>query len=119
MDIFWSVALPLMKARGIKQKNIVDLTGRSSGRVCEWIKDGVIPRADDALKIADLLGVSVRYLLTGEDDKELSAREKELLKVCSLLGDDKFDIVLQTARVMRKDVQEASGDGSSSAVSSQ
>ena len=112
---FWSVALPLMKKKGIKQKDIVDLTGHSSGRVCDWIKEKVIPKADDALKIADLLGVSVRYLLTGEDDKELSAREKELLRICSILSDDKFEAVLNVAKVMRKDTDRELSGGSSSA----
>lgn len=111
---FWSVALPLMKTRGIKQKEIVELTGRSSGTVSDWIKDKTVPRADDAVKIADLLGVSVRYLVTGEVERELSDRENELLRICSILSDDKFEAVLNVARVMRKDTDRELGGGSSS-----
>lgn len=112
---FWSVALPLMKARGIKQKEVAMATGHSSGRVSDWIDRKIMPKADDAIIIADMLGVSVRYLVTGQVEKELSDRENELLRVCSILKEDKFDIVLQTARLMRKDMERELSGGSSSA----
>ena len=112
---FWSVALPLMKARGIKQKEIAMATGHSSGRVSDWIDRKIMPKADVAVIIADLLGVSVRYLVTGEMDKELSDRENELLRICSILSDDKFEAVLNVAKVMRKDTDRELSGGSSSA----
>jgi transcriptional regulator with XRE-family HTH domain len=114
---FWSNALPLMDKKGVKQKDIVDLTGHSSGRVSDWIKEKVIPKADDALKIADMLDVSVRFLLTGQNDKELSTREKKLLKICSILPDDKFEAVVDIARIMRKDVEAKLDRALSSGVS--
>jgi len=110
---FWSVTLPLMKARGVKQKDIAELTGHSSGTISDWIRVRIIPKADDALKIADLLGVSVRYLVTGEDDNELSARENELLRLCSVLKEDKFEIVLGLARSLHKDWERELSGGSS------
>ena len=112
---FWSVALPLMKARGIKQKEIAMATGHSSGRVSDWIDRKIMPKADVAVIIADLLGVSVRYLVTGEMDKELSDRENELLRICSILSDDKFEAVLNVAKVIRKDTDRELSGGSSSA----
>ena len=110
---FWSVALPLMRIRGKKQKDIVELTGRSSGTVSDWIKDKTVPKADDAVKIADLLGVSVRYLVTGQKDRELSDRENELLRLCSILNEEKFNVVLSLARSLHNDMDRELRGGSS------
>ena len=43
----------------------------------------------------------MRYLVTGEDEGELSPREKELLRVCSMLSQEKFEAVMKVAVVMR------------------
>ena len=59
---FWSNALPLMYKKGVRQKDLVKVTGKTSASVSDWVNKKVIPRADDALKIADLLGVSLRCL---------------------------------------------------------
>ena len=114
---FWDNAHPFMEKKKVKQKDIALLTGHSSGRVSDWIKEKVVPKADDALKIADLLGVSVRYLVTGEDDKMLSHRERELLDVCRLMPESKFSIVLKNAQAIREDMDRELSGGLSSADS--
>lgn len=114
---FWDNALPLIKEQGVRQADLVRLTGKAKGTVWNWVENKTVPQADDAVKIADLLGVSVRYLVTGEKDRELSAGEKELLRICSILRPDKFDIVLQTAKLMRKDMEQELSGGSSCGVS--
>jgi len=111
---FWSNALPLMHKKGIRQADLVRLTGKAKGTVWNWVERKTIPQADDAVKIADYLGVSVRYLVTGEEDGMLSERERELLDVCRLLPDRKFSIVLQNARAVKADMEAESGNGLSS-----
>lgn len=108
---FWSNALPLMNKKGIKRTDVAKATGKTRSAVTDWIKRKVYPTADDAVKIAELLGVSVRYLVTGEDEEGLSPREKELLDVCRLLPDRKFSIVLQNAKAVREEME---ADGLSS-----
>ena len=107
------INLSLKRLHISKGKFYEDL-GLANNSSTNWSKRGTIPSADVALKIADYLGVSVRYLVTGEDDKELSAREKELLRVCSILKDDKFKAVLDVARIMRKDAEQELSGGLSS-----
>ena len=109
---FWNNARPLMDEKKIRKIDLVRLTGHSSGAVSDWFTKKIIPKADDALKIADYLGVSVRYLVTGEDDRELSPREKELLDLCSVLQDDKFKFVLDMAKLMRKNWEQEAAAGS-------
>jgi transcriptional regulator with XRE-family HTH domain len=43
---------------------------KSSQSITGWKKQNSIPIADTALRIADFLGVSYRWLLSGEDDPE-------------------------------------------------
>lgn len=104
----------LMKKKGIKQRDLCEVTGKTSASVSDWVNKGAIPKVNDGLAIADLLGVSVRYLVTGKDYEDLSDREKKLLKTCELLPDDKFNAVLDVAEIMKKDVEMSLRCGSSS-----
>lgn len=118
MSIFWKTTLSLMKEKQKKQLDVVKATGKSTSCVSAWIKRDTIPQADDAVKIADLFDVSVKYLVTGgTNDNELSPREKELLRVCSILSQDKFDAVMKVATVMRDTTERELSAASSSGAS--
>jgi hypothetical protein len=45
----------------------------------DWVQRDTVPRADVALAIADYLGVSVRWLITGEDEQGFTLEERNLL----------------------------------------
>jgi hypothetical protein len=47
-----------------------------------------VPAADIALKIADYLGVSVRWLITGEDEQGLTLEERNLVNDWDRLTED-------------------------------
>jgi transcriptional regulator with XRE-family HTH domain len=51
---------------------------KSAQSITDW-KNGSIPNADTALFIANYLGVSIQWLLTGEDDKGYSQDERNLV----------------------------------------
>lgn len=103
MDL--DLLLSLMKEKHLRQADLARATGRSSASVSEWFSKGVSIKVIDAVAIADLLGVSVRYLATGKDDEHLLPREKKLLKVCSSMPDEKFGAVLKVAEILQKDVE--------------
>ena len=117
MSTFWTKACHLMEEGKIRQVDLARAVGCPKGTVFAWIKRDTLPQADYALKIADMLGVSVRYLVTGEDEGELSPREKELLRVCSILSQDKFEAVMKVATVMRDTTMRELSGASSSGVS--
>ena len=118
MSVFWNNALSLMKEKKMKQIELGRAVGCSKGTVNAWIKRDTIPQADSALKIAEVLDVSVRYLVTGQrQEGELSPREKELLRVCSILSQDKFDAVMKVATVMRDTTERELSAASSSGAS--
>ena len=55
----------LMEDKGIPQKELAKKVGISSNGISTWKITGALPRADIAVKIADILGVTVEYLVTG------------------------------------------------------
>ena len=98
MSTFWTMARSLMDEMGLRQVDLVRSVGCSKGTVHAWIKRDTLPPADRAVKIAELLGVSVRYLVTGErSDNELSPLEKRLLEVCKGLSDPQMHKVIKEA----------------------
>lgn len=98
---FWDNALPLMDAKNIKQADLVRLTGKAKSTVWNWLQNGTIPQADDALLVADLLGVSIRYLVTGQDDADLSTMEKKILGVCKGLTDEQMNSIVRVIKEMK------------------
>lgn len=70
--------------QGKKAARLCEATGISSGLLSTWKKRGTNPSAKYITAIADFLGVSERYLLTGESDDwtpSITARdEKDIAK---------------------------------------
>jgi transcriptional regulator with XRE-family HTH domain len=63
---------------GRNRKEVAAAAGlKSVQSITDWSK-GSIPAADTALKIADFLKVSYRWLLTGEDETGLTPEQREL-----------------------------------------
>lgn len=86
--------LQVSKAELSRAIEVPDPTVRS------WFTKDSIPAADTALKIADFLNVSLKYLVTGEKDEskkskiELSDFEKNLLReAAGLLPEDKVELM--------------------------
>ena len=114
---FWKNAQPLMDTKGIKQADVARITGKTKAAVSDWIKRKCIPKADDALKIADLLGVSVRFLVTGEQDMEPAPLEKKLLDACKNLTEPMLLKVIKEAndlRIMMEQEKKNASDTSAS-----
>lgn len=56
----------ILKQKGLLRIDVVRATGIGESRFRRWMGDSV-PAADTALKIAQYLGVSVEYLLEGDN----------------------------------------------------
>lgn len=119
MTNFWSIALSIMKEKKIKQTDLIQVTGQSRSGVSAWVTRDLIPRADHALAIADKLGVSVRYLVTGKDDAELPYRVKELLRLAQGLNESEliyFCDQIKNYRVLEDRKKGEASPGSSDSV---
>lgn len=101
MSIFWDKALPLMDNQKVKPADLARLTGKNKSSVSDWINKDILPKVDDAVKIADKLKVSVRYLVTGEDS-EIPIRIREVVELCRGLDDNELNTVLNMLRGLQK-----------------
>lgn len=70
MESFSDRLFYILEKRGISQVQLADRTGISQNAISSWKSRGTIPKADDALRIADILGVSIEYLILGTDEKK-------------------------------------------------
>ncbi len=59
-----------LKKQGKKQKELADYIGLSTSAISDWKKKGTNPAAEKISVIANFLGVSTDYLLTGEKRDE-------------------------------------------------
>lgn len=83
----------LLKEKLLKRTSFCELMGLTKTALTDWERRNTIPAADVALKIADYLNVSVRYLVTGEDEKavvkeNLTREEREFLNQWNSFSDE-------------------------------
>ena len=73
--------LETAEQKGIKQADIAKLIDKGTAQITSWKKRGCNPPAEYIPAIAELLNVSVEWLMTGTEKEEsiLSDDEKELL----------------------------------------
>ncbi|MDR1399535.1 MAG: helix-turn-helix domain-containing protein [Treponema sp.] len=63
--LFWERVNKTIKTRGQKQEWLAEQTGIKYQTLRSWVSKDILPRVDDAVKIAQALEVSVEYLLEG------------------------------------------------------
>lgn len=76
----------LIQSYGITPYKVSKETGISQSTLSDWKKGKITPKSDTMKKLADYLGVSVDYLMTGEEKK----------------GDKKYYINDETAAMAQK-----------------
>ena len=86
MELIASEIIERIKSH-LSPKELDDL-GFSTQIVSSWKLRDRIPKSEDLYKIAQAIGVSMEYLLTGNDENELPPDKIELLKNYDLLSDD-------------------------------
>ena len=68
----------LLKARGITQGKLSELTGFRQSDISDWVNDKHLPRSETLDKIADVLKVSISELVES-NPSELSETDAQLL----------------------------------------
>lgn len=83
-----------LKERNLKRKALADACGFNVSNVTRWDKQGFLPQSDTAYYIAQELGVSVEWLLTGKEREGLTDEERRLLDGWRQLDDrDREDVL--------------------------
>lgn len=74
----------LANAKGLSLPNLESELGFGSGTIVKWDKS--TPNVDKLQKVANYLGVTIDYLVTGEKDDEQNKRIYEYAKKLIALG---------------------------------
>lgn len=90
--MFYDNLRKVCKARNTTPTTILKELGMSTGNTGKW-KNGGVPSADAAYKIAKLLDVSVEFLLVGEETRTSDVFiDPEWVEIISHIPDDKQDM---------------------------
>ena len=81
-SIFWDNIKTLIKHSNTTQRGLAVKCGFSPRSIETWIASNQLPDAFQTYKIAQNLGVSIEYLITGQnaDNKETIERIRQLLQ---------------------------------------
>ena len=79
----------------IVRKSVSEALGLPDNCFSNWSARGTVPAGDICLRIADYLGVSVEWLITGKEKEEngLSLEERHLLTLWAHLTSEQKDTI--------------------------
>ena len=80
---FWELVDEELKYKNIDRKKLASIAGFNVSNISKGIRENNVPSADTAVRIARVLGVSVEYLVTGENNewsKKVSSYEEALFQ---------------------------------------
>ena len=102
MDETLERILELMKEKRVSAVEMEDLLKVSRGSFSNWKRGKGKSFYEHIDRIADRLGVSIDYLVRGNEIKSdsLSSCEKELVECYRRLSDDAKDVLIQNARLL-------------------
>jgi len=77
---FWERTKLMMDTQRLTHANVEAAVGVSNSQLSSWIINDRLPRADQALKIAQYLSTSLEWLITGEEPKAIRPEALRVLK---------------------------------------
>lgn len=108
MTDFYARVKRLQKERKINDAELSRRVGLTQAGLAGWKVKDSIPRADVALKAAEVLCTSVEYLITGKKDDQLTERESIALSQLKSLNDVNRNAVFTLIDGLYKQEQELS-----------
>ena len=83
--MFWTTVKRLMKENHIQQKDIAEKLGLSTSTLSNWIYKDVPPDLINAYKIAQMFGVSLEMLITGNTKETLESENAHLRRLIEIV----------------------------------
>ena len=107
---FWERVEQLLDEKGITKKTLSTDAGFDPSNISKGLKKNNIPSADTAVKIAEILGVSVEYLVTGKnnygskshDIEESNPKYLSLINELKSLPSNKLDLIINLISDLKK-----------------
>jgi transcriptional regulator with XRE-family HTH domain len=91
-DFFWKMVKGEVDRQKTSFEWLYRKTGIPKGTFSSWKTRNIIPRADEAYLIAQVLGVSVEYLFTGRDGADPSSNPSLEEIVKTIIFFDQVDL---------------------------
>lgn len=107
---FWETVLYELEYRGIDRKQLALEAGFDVSNISKGAKNGNIPSADTAVRIARVLGTSVEYLVSGATGFAGGAREgraEESVLSCAVQRLQKYRRLLDAMDALGEHTREA------------
>lgn len=89
-----------LKLKNMSKSALADALNIRKATMFAW-KDGSYPRGDDLIRIANYLGTTAEYLITGVDtihNDSISAEEKELVSLYRQVSTDEQAIIIKSLK---------------------
>lgn len=99
-DTIYDRVKKLVDEKGMSIAEVERKSNLGNGIIRRWIKS--IPTADKLQSVADTLGTTTRYLLTGERD-EASEKVKILARDANDLTDAQLDLIRSMIKEFKKE----------------
>lgn len=98
----------LIRKKGVSYRKVAEKVGVSPATVGNWVRGDRTPDAITALKLAWYLDVSIKYLLTGEDEgRFLSQTDYKLEAITGAEADEilqSLDVIASLEEDVYKDI---------------
>ena len=103
MDISQRIFDKLQKT-GITQQELSNATGIKKGTISSWKTGGYSPQSDKLDEICKFLGVSVQWLISGEEAENTmsDAQEQKLLNIFREISEDDKIILMARAIELKR-----------------
>ena len=101
-EFFWKMVKKEVERQRTSFEWLYRKTRIPKGTFSSWKNRNVIPRADEAIRIAQALEVSVEYLLTGTDQPQAPSNQavREIAETVPFFDDYDLQTLLETVRAM-------------------
>lgn len=93
--MFWKLVRELLAEKKLTQTGIARSIGIEVRTFQDWVYSKKLPDTESAKKIADFLGVSLDYLLTGKTEDNFTPDKIKLNKLYDSLQEPLKEIALQ------------------------
>jgi transcriptional regulator with XRE-family HTH domain len=101
-EFFWKMVKKEVERQQTSFEWLYRKTRIPKGTYSSWKNRNIIPRADEAFRIAEALKVSVEYLLTGADQRKEPSNSAvhEITETTAFFDDNDLQTLLATVRAM-------------------
>lgn len=90
----------LMKARGLRPADVSIATGIGQNTLSDWKNGKSVPKADKLQKIANFFGVTIDYLMTGEEPTTYNLDDDTVELLQQLRDNKEFYAYMSAGRKM-------------------